>query len=316
MKVLLTGASGPLGRRVVLGLREQVELVVLVRPGEQVDLDGFERVDADPCTPDVWGPRVVGAEVLVHLSERCQASDAEILDVVLKGTQSVLHGFNAFGSPTRAVVLSTALIGPGSPDEPDVLPERYGSAWLAARCAAEARVTFWARRADVETCVVRAGHPFGAVGIDGPLTGWLEAAAASAESSGRLELDAADTALPFVHVDELARGIVARALGTSMPGERVLVGKLSRVDAVGMLATLGQVHRKLCQRTERDARIVTPRTSLGERLGGLVTSGRRLPRSPRYLRSAPLPVLDGAWTAEFGTRGLDQVVEALVGGAC
>lgn len=302
MKVLVSGHDSPLGRRVVLGLQDDHELVLH---------DTVER-----CTPDRWGAHIDGVEVVVNLAERCQAPQPEVLEVVLKGTQSLLHGFGAYGSPKRFIHLSSALIGAGTPDEPDIDPKRYGSAWLAWKSAAEARVNHWTRRTGVETVVVRSGHAFGAVGIDGPLTGWLEAAAASAEGNGRLELDSADTLLPFVHVDELARSIVARVDGEAMPGEQNLVASLHRVDAVGLLASLGQVHRKLCQRTERKAVVVTPRTPLGERLRGLVKSGEELPRSPRYLRRAPIRRLDGAWTDAYGQRGLDEVVEALVGGAC
>ena len=302
MKVLVAGHDSPLGRRVVLGLQERHELVLH---------DEVER-----CTPDRWGAHIEGVEVALNLAERCQAPEPEILEVVLKGTQSLLHGFGAYGAPRRFIHLSSALIGGGTPDEPDVDPKSHGSAWLAWKCAAEARVNHWTRRTGIETVVVRSGHPFGAVGIDGPLTGWLEAAAASAESSGRLELDNADVLLPFVHVDELARSIVARVDGEAMPGERNLVANLHRVDAVGLLASLGQVHRKLCQRTERKPKLVTPRTSLGQRLKGMVQRGEELPRSPRYLRRAPIRRLDGTWTEHYGQRGLDEVVEALVGGAC
>ena len=114
----------------------------------------------------------------------------------------------------------------------------------------------------------------------------------------------------------MARAIIARVDGLPMPGEQHLVANLHRVDAVGLLASLGQVHRKLCQRTERKPVVVSPRTPLGERLRGMVSRGEELPRSPRYLRRAPIRDLDPAWPAMFGHRGLDEVVEALVGGAC
>jgi len=302
MKVLVAGHDSPLGRRVVLGLQDRHELVL------------HEAVDR--CTPDRWGDHIQGVEVAVNLAERCQAPEPEVLEVVLKGTQSLLHGFGAYGAPRRLIHLSTALIGAGTPDEPDVDPKSHGSAWLAWKSAAEARVNHWTRRTGVEAVVVRSGHPFGAVGVDGPLTGWLEAAAASAESSGRFAVEHADVALPFVHVDELARSIVARVDGEPMPGEKNLVANLHRVDAVGLLASLGQVHRKLCQRTERKPVLVTPRTPLGERLQKLVRQGDELPRSPRYLRRAPIRRLDPTWAEAYGHRGLDEVVEALVGGAC
>ncbi len=316
MKVLLTGAGSPLGRRVFLGLDPQHELTVLARPDE--DLRGIQPrslVRADLLTPDRWGPQIAGVEVVVHLAEICQASEGQVLDLNLKGSQSLLHGLSAYGPPKLLIYLSSALIDQLYPDEPDVDPKRFGSAWLAWRCAAEARLHHWTRRTQVPTVVVRSGHRFGAVGIDGPLTGWLEAAAASAEGSGRFELDAADTLLPFVHVDELARAIVARVDGQAMPGEQHLVGTLHRTEAVGLLASLAQVHRRLCARTERSPRL-TARTPLGQRLRSLIEQEQALPSSPRYLRRTTLTEPNQAWRASFGVRSVDEIVEALVGGAC
>ncbi len=316
MKLLLTGAGSPLGRRVFLGLQHDHEVIVLARPDE--DLRGIQPelvVRADLLTPDRWGPQVSGVQAAVHLAEVCQASEGQVLDLNLKGTQSLLHGLSAYGSPELLICLSSALIDQLYPDEPDVDPKRFGSAWLAWRCAAEARLHHWTRRTQVPTVVVRSGHRFGAVGIDGPLTGWLEAAAASAEGSGRLELDAADTPLPFVHVDEVARAIVARVGGEPMPGEQHLVGSLYRTEAVGMVASLAQVHRRLCARTERSPRL-SPRTSLGRRLRSLIEQDQALPSSPRYLRRSSLTGPNQAWRATFGARSVDEIVEALVGGAC
>lgn len=319
MKVLVTGAHSPVGRRVLVGLRDDHDVTVLTRPGLFDPMRGVELgvrvIEGDLVTPDRWGPQVAGVEVVIHLDERSQAPDPQLLDVNLKGTQSLLHGVSAWGQPRLFVHLSTALLTDPSPDDPDVGPARFGSAWLAGRCAAEARVCFWARKTGIETVVVRAGHPFGALGVEGPLTGWLEAAADSAETGRPLELAGAAVPLPFVHVDELARAIVARVQGEPMPGEQTLVKKLSRVQAVGLVVSLGQVHDALCHATEQDARRVEPRTSFGERLIARLRRSEPAPE-PSFMRVAPMRTPDPDWVARFGERDLGQVVDALVGGAC
>ena len=241
MRVVLTGATTPLGRRVVqrlLSLTPRPELVLLVRPEERDTWRGTmpdaKLVIADLVTPELYGPALAGATVCLHLADLSQAEDPRLLEVNLKGTQSLLHAFGAYAQAERFVLLSTALLDQPAPDDPDVGPERFGSMWLATRAGAEARTIHWARRLGVETVIVRAGHPYGASGIEGPLSGWLDAAAASAESDGRLSVEGAELPLPFVHIDALAEALTQRALGELLPGERRLVGSVSRADAVGL----------------------------------------------------------------------------------
>lgn len=321
MKVLLTGAPSPLGRRVYQQLvSDGHEVVVLIRPEEQAAWSGprpdVAFIEADYVTPERYGPAIAGCEVLIHLGDICQAEDHEFIRVNLKGTQGLLHAFSAWGSPRLMVLLSTALLDLPSPDDPDAPTERFGSAWLATRAGAEARVAHWARRTGVETVVLRAGHPFGAAGIDGPLSGWLDQSAASAESDGKLALDGADTPLPFVQVDELADAITRRVQGEAMPGERRLVAKLSRAEAVGLLGTLRETHDLLCRRTERSPSLTTQKGSLGRRLLSTLSPGRALPGTAAFLRRAPVKGPNPAWVERYGQRSLGDVVDALVGGAC
>lgn len=319
MKILLTGAHGPLGRRVLLGLRDEHELLVLARPGELDSVRsaewGVPVIEADPLCPQQYGERIRGVQALLHLDQDAQGSDGQLIERNLKATQSLLHAFSAFGDPELLITLSSALLDHPSPDEPDVDASAFGSTWLATLCAAEARVGFFARRSGVETCIVRAGHPFGALGSTGALTGWLEAAAAAAESGTHLELPGAQTPLPFVHMDELARSIVARVQGQAMPGERRFVAKLSRVDAVSLLASFEQLHQAMCRQTFREPPPL--RTSLGGRLVRRI-KGELLPdpELPRYLEVQPMRLPNPDWVATYGPRSRAQVVEALVGGAC
>ncbi len=305
MRVLVTGAGSPLGRRVVRALGHH-SVVQLVRPDQPV----ASGLKADLVVPDSYGPAIGKVDALVHLDERAQGPDGPVLDTNLKGTQSLLHAC-AWLQPGFVLHLSTALLDHPSPDEPDVAAERYGSAWLAGRCAAEARVNLWARRTGTPTLVVRAGHAFGATGGDGPLTGYLKAAANSAEGTGVLALRGAETPLPFVHVDDLASAIASRVDGEALPGERTFVGALGRAEAVGLVASLAQVHQAFCARTERTARLVEP----GGRLGRLL-SGSDAQELPRFLQKAPLREANPAWCSRFGARRLSELAEALVGGAC
>lgn len=303
MRVLVTGAGSPLGRRVVRALSGE-QLVQLVRPDQQA----ASGLKADLVVPDSYGPAIGPVDAIVHVDTRAQADDGALLDTNLKGTQSLLHAC-AWLKPKCLIHLSTALLDHPSPDEPDVDPGRYGSSWLAGQCAAEARVNLWARRTGTETLVVRAGHVYGAVGVDGPLSGLLQAAATSAEGTGVLALRGAQTALPFVHVDDLAKALAKRVRGDAMPAERTFVQKLGRAEAVGLVASLAEVHRAFCARTERTARLIEPKDRLSRVLG---QDGEL----PRYLQRAPLRRANPAWTESYGVRRLNELAEALVGGAC
>ncbi|MBK7758307.1 MAG: NAD(P)-dependent oxidoreductase [Deltaproteobacteria bacterium] len=322
MRVVLTGATTPLGRRVVqrlLSLTPRPELVLLVRPEERDTWRGTmpdaKLVIADLVTPELYGPALAGATVCLHLADLSQAEDPRLLEVNLKGTQSLLHAFGAYAQAERFVLLSTALLDQPAPDDPDVGPERFGSMWLATRAGAEARTIHWARRLGVETVIVRAGHPYGASGIEGPLSGWLDAAAASAESDGRLSVEGAELPLPFVHIDALAEALTQRALGELLPGERRLVGSVSRADAVGLVTTLAAVHDRLCQSTERQPQRERPRPRL-RRLLAYVSRSESLPVVPSFLRRPVVRAANPAWVTRFGAADVGGLVDALVGGAC
>ncbi|MCB9759808.1 MAG: NAD(P)-dependent oxidoreductase [Alphaproteobacteria bacterium] len=321
MKVLLTGATTPLGQRVFRSLHGAHDLSLLVCAEERAAWSGPQPtgcaiVDSDLVTPEIYGPAVRGVEVLVHVLEYCQAPDPELIHVNLKGTQSLLHAFGAWGTPRLLVLLSSALIEAPYPDDPDPDPAAFGSTWLASRVAAEARAHHWAQRTGVETVVVRAGHAYGASGIDGPLSGWLDAAAASAEADGRLKLEGADVPLPFVHVDDLADAIGGRVGGRAMPGECHLVGPLYRCEAVAMLGSLGQVHDALCRRAERTPRRDAQGRSLRRRILSTLVKDRAVPSAPAFLRRPPVRQANAAWQQTYGAPRVGDVADALIGGAC
>lgn len=325
MRVALTGATSPLGRRVYQGLLDAGhQVLLLVRPEEEAAWQGpvpeAPILVSDLVTPERYGPQLRDVQALVHLAELSQAPDHALIDVNLKGTQSLLHAFGAWADAQLLLVLSSALVAQPYPEDMDAHARAHGSAWLATRVAAEARVNHWTRRTGVPTVVVRAGHPYGALGIDGPLSGWLDAAARSAESDGKLRIDGGDIPLPFVQVDDLAQAIVRRVGGTRMPGERTLVGQLSRVQAVGLVGSLGELHDLLCRRTERLAQRRAEGRGLRRLLAtvpwtdGASESG--LPSTPAFIRQASVTAADPEWEARFGKQWMQDVAEALVGGAC
>ncbi|MCB9795443.1 MAG: NAD(P)-dependent oxidoreductase [Alphaproteobacteria bacterium] len=318
MRIVLTGATSPLGRRVFRKLDEQHEMVLLIRPDEAAAWEGptpdCERIVSDPVTPERYGPALAGADAVLHLGELSQAPDPDLVHVNLKGTQSLLHALSAHGPPELLVHLSTALLTDPAPEDPDADLGLHGSAWLATRASAEARVALTARRLGLRTLIVRAGHGYGAAGIDGPLSGWLDLAAASAERDGRLTLPGEGVPLPFVRVDDLADAIVGAVEGRPAPGEQRLVGALHRVEAVGMLASLGQVHDRLCRMTERAPQ--RGERSLRRRLISKLAPERALPELPAFLRAQPVAAPNPEWVARYGLGSVSEVSEALVGGAC
>ncbi len=96
MRVLVTGASGFLGRHVVAALLRRDHAVrVLIRPTAQIDdLDWADRVDvvrADLRRPGPLAPAFEGVDVLVHLAARVGGNEsAQMADTVV-GTERLLE---------------------------------------------------------------------------------------------------------------------------------------------------------------------------------------------------------------------------------
>lgn len=110
MKVLVSGASGFLGRHVVAALRCRGHVVrALLRPSASPDTswdDGVDvrRGDLLDATPDAVFDRI---DVLVHLAARLRGTAREIRDAAVRGTENLLAVMAR--SQCRRLVLASSL---------------------------------------------------------------------------------------------------------------------------------------------------------------------------------------------------------------
>ncbi len=291
MKVLVAGAGG-LAERLRARLAGDHELLQL---------------SALAIRPDAYGPELAGLEVLVLVLDQ-GGSDADLLERDLKGSQALLHAFTAWGAPRLLLVVSTALLADQEPIDPDVPLTRYGSAWLATRAAVEARCLHLSRRLDLEALVVRVGHVHGDDGVAGGALETRLAAVREAAASGQeLALAGLEVGLPFVHADVLVDALAARLGGTALPGEQVLVDRFSRVDAVGAVWTLAELHEALAAAAGKPAwRKEQPVKGPGltSRLLGSIVPSKAPVVVPDYVKRAPVRRAPRAWRKAFGEREL------------
>jgi nucleoside-diphosphate-sugar epimerase len=259
--------------------------------------------------PDAYGPELAGLEVLVLVLDQ-GGDEAELIERDLKGSQALLHAFSAWGEPVRLVVITSALLAELEPIDPDVPLSRYGSAWLAIRAAVEARCLHLSRRLDLETVVVRVGHVYGeSLNAGGVLEPRLAALREAASQGQEFALMGLSIGLPFVHADVLVPAVAARIAGEALPGEQVLVGCFSRVDAVGAVWSLAQVHEALAQVTgktplQRDLPIKGP--GLTSRLIGSLVPSKAKERVPDFVKRPPMRRAPRVWRRAYGERDLNQ----------
>jgi nucleoside-diphosphate-sugar epimerase len=149
-RVLVTGASGYLGREVVRRLVARGYPVrALVRPLSQIEeLEalGVEICFGDLRDPEAVGAAVTGVDVVVHLGAALRGTAEFMRATAVDGTANVADSAKTAG--VRHVVYASSMavydfwalrrgdvLGPDSPLEPE--PEKRGSA-SAAKCEAEA----------------------------------------------------------------------------------------------------------------------------------------------------------------------------------
>lgn len=166
MAILVTGASGFIGQRLVARLRAQRESVrALVLPDERVHLDA-EIARGDVTRPDTLAPALSGVRVLFHLAAVVGDWGPEALyqSVNVDGTRNVLAAAAAAG--VERVVVASSLVVYGSQLGREIcdedLPREHGCGpYSRSKRAQEEMALDFHRFGRVPVTVVRPGNVYG-----------------------------------------------------------------------------------------------------------------------------------------------------------
>jgi uncharacterized protein (TIGR01777 family) len=165
MKVLVTGATGLIGRRLVGALRERGDEVVALSRSSPNDLDGVETVVWDPSGGDpAPADALAGADAVVNLAgepvaQRWTAAAKERIRASrVAGTERLVEGLLA-ASPRPSVLVSSSAAGYYGDRGSEELIESAspGGDFLASVCVGWEAAAMRAAAAGVRVALIRTG---------------------------------------------------------------------------------------------------------------------------------------------------------------
>ena len=217
MKVTLTGATGPIGARLVAILRRRDDdVTVLTRdPAKARDaLEGVEAVGWDPVTGPAPAEALAGRDGIVHLAGETVAqrwndeTRARIHASRETGTRNLVEGLRQLGHDRRpGVLVSSSAVGYYGKHGDEVVDESFGPGddFLARVCVAWEREAQAAAELGVRVTIIRTGVvlspdggalekmlPFFKLGVGGPVAGGAQW-------------------MPWIHIDDVV-GLYIAAL--------------------------------------------------------------------------------------------------------
>lgn len=223
-KVLVTGASGFVGSRVVRALLAGGHQVrALVRPTAPRDnLAGLavEVAEGDLPAPRSLAAALDGCDALVHAAAdyRLWVPDPDaMMRVNVEGTRALMQAALAAGISRIVHTSSVAALGGPTEDIPARLDAMVGP-YKRSKFLAEEVVRGMVAEQNLPAVIVNPSTPVGPGDVRPTPTGRVIVEAAL----GRMPAHV-DTALNIVHVDDVARGHVL-ALERGVVGERYILG--------------------------------------------------------------------------------------------
>lgn len=287
-RIVVTGAAGHLGRRIVASARAAGhEVTALVRGAPPPDWDGDEGVTVvvrDLVEADL-SEVFEGARAVIHAAAG-QGDDAAHARDTLKATRAVV---GATGQETRLVLVSSfsvyavagmpdgATLDETSPVEPDGLAR---DAYARAKIAQERIAVAAAQKDGCDLWILRPGAIYGPGRTWTARLGWQKA--------GRVICPGGDARVPAIHVDHAATALVAAAAAEDRgwPDDLPVLRGAGRIRIVNLVDPDPPTQRDWLRAAGHDRIVTLPRRALmrGGSLLGLAGAlwpglGRRLPRA-------------------------------------
>ena len=235
--VLVTGATGFLGRRLVHQLIEQGFTVrALVRESSNtmgLNRSGIELVYGDVTDPDSLLPAFADIDFVIHAAAGTSGSEEQMRRVTIEGTRNILDMYRRFAPCKLVYISSCSVYGiAGQPDGAvlnesaplEAQPHLRGS-YSLTKLEAEKLVTDAMEQGDVAATCLRPGTIYGPGGENyTPMVGF------SLKNKLFVVIDRNTFILPLVYVDNLVDAIIPAMTADKSTGQVYNVVDTEQID--------------------------------------------------------------------------------------
>lgn len=284
MKILVTGASGGLGVRLLTVLRamEKVSVRVLVHKNA-VGVSGVERVEGDLSDLESLQVAATGVDRVLHLAARTRTHrENEYHEVNVEGTHNLLTACTN-NSVSRFVFMSSGAAHP------------EGGAYSKSKLYAESRVRAW----QGNWVILRPREVYGPGTTEGvhKLLRWIEKyRMVPVIGDGRYGLSP-------VHIDDVVRATVQALVRDGIAGETLTLAGPETMDFLTLLDRLGIVAGLKPKKVYLPASLVRGAARVFSALGMSVLMPDQV---PRLLCDKPSDNGPAARLLDFNPRTLEE----------